>query len=67
VNSSEKPPPKLPNELEIQTEESTLGRFNDLLGRVLNVSREEVRTKEEEFKKDRRKKRRNATRKTEKE
>ena len=56
MNSPEKPPPKLPDEFEIQTEDSTLGRFNNLLGRLLGVSREEVRVKEEEFKKERRKK-----------
>lgn len=58
------PKPKLSDEFEIQTEEATLGRFNDLLGKVLGVSREEVRIKEKEYKEKKRKER-NAKRKAE--
>jgi hypothetical protein len=57
VNSSERVLPKSPDELEIQTEESTMGRFNNLLGRLLGVNRTEVRAAEEAYKKERRKKR----------
>jgi hypothetical protein len=56
------PKPPAPDHFDIQTEESTLGRFNDLLGRVLGANREEVRIKEKEFKNEQRKKR-NAKRK----
>ena len=53
-------PPKPPNQtdhFEIQTEESTIGRFNSLLGRLLRVSRSEMNEQEEMYKKERRKKR----------
>jgi len=53
-------PPRMgraPNELEIQTEESTMGRFDSLFGRLLDVPRSEMRAAEEVYKKERRKKR----------
>jgi hypothetical protein len=61
-------PPKPPDKadhFEIQTEKSTMDRFNNLLGRLLRVSRTEVRAAEEAYKKERRKKR-TAKRKAEK-
>ena len=48
---------RTPEELEIQTEESTMGRFNNLLGRLLGVPRSEMKEQEELYKKERRKKR----------
>jgi len=51
------PKPPEPDRIEIQTEESTMGRFDALLGRLLGVSRTEVRAAEEVYKKERRKKR----------
>jgi hypothetical protein len=45
-------------EIEIREEGSTMERFADLTRRLLNVTREDVRKAEDEWKKDRRKRER---------
>jgi hypothetical protein len=58
MNSSGTTPPKRPNgEIEIREDGSTMDRFMNLTRRLLGVSREEIRQKEEEWKKDRQKRR----------
>lgn len=51
-------PPKQPDgtdHFEIQTDESTMGRFADLTRRLLTVSHDEIRKREQEFKANQRK------------
>ena len=48
---------RTPEELEIQAEESTMSRFDNLLGRLLGVPRSEMQAAEEVYKKERQKKR----------
>lgn len=55
MNSSDETTPKQPPEIEIREDGSTMDRFFDLTRRLLHVNRSEVRVKEEEWKKDRRK------------
>lgn len=56
--------PRRPDkEFEIEAEGSTLGRFENFTRRLLGVSRTEVREKEDEWKKERRKRRADNNRK----
>jgi hypothetical protein len=56
VDSRDTTSPRQSDEIEIREDGSTMDRFMNLTRRLLNVSREEIREKEKEFKDEQRKK-----------